>query len=77
MAQEISGNEKGRFEFSRQKYFFLLSQTCIFWQFPTICVLLKVPCLVILFDRNLQVFENVKIAFQFLNFGIFHQFLSF
>ena len=63
-----------------------------FWHFPPIFVQLKLTCLVTLFDRKLQVFKNSpkwnffdifnqllsaqNVAFEFLNFGIFHQFLS-
>ena len=43
-----------RFE-NRSKFRFWIFEFC---HFPPICVLLKVTCLVTLFDRNLQVFKN-------------------
>ena len=39
-----------------------------FWHFPPIFVLLKVTCLVTLFDRKLQVVKNWS---KWINFGIF------
>ena len=44
-----------------------------FWHFPPIFVLLKVTCLVTLFDRKLQVFKNSP---KWIIFGIFNQLLS-
>ena len=43
------------------------------WHFPTIFVLLKLTCLVTLFDRKLQVFKNSP---KWTIFGIFIFFLS-
>ena len=40
-----------------------------FWHFPTSYVLLKLTCLVTLFDRNLQVFKNLP---KWTVFGIFN-----
>ena len=40
-----------------------------FWQFLPIFVLLKLTCLVTLFDRKLQVFKNSS---KWTNFGIFN-----
>ena len=45
----------------------------LFWHFPPIFVLLKVTCLVTLFDRKLQVFKNSP---KLTIFGIFHELLS-
>ena len=44
-----------------------------FWHFPPIFVLLKLTCLVTLFDRKLQVFKNSP---KWTIFGIFNQLLS-
>ena len=44
-----------------------------FWHFPTIFVLIKVTCLVTLFDRKLQVFKNSP---KLRIFGIFNELLS-
>ena len=44
-----------------------------FWHFPPIFVLLKLTCLVTLFDRKLQVFENPP---NWTIFGIFPYLLS-
>ena len=44
-----------------------------FWHFPSIFVLLKLTCLVTLFDRKLQVFKN---STKWTIFGIFNQLLS-
>ena len=44
-----------------------------FWHFPPIFVLLKLTCLVTLFDRKLQVFKN---SLKWTIFGIFNEFLS-
>ena len=44
-----------------------------FWHFQSIFVLLKVTCLVTLFDRKLQVFKN---SLKLTIFGIFNQLLS-
>ena len=45
----------------------------IFWHFSPIFVLLKLTCLVTLFDRKLQVFKNSS---KWTIFGIFNQLLS-
>ena len=44
-----------------------------FWHFPLIFVLLKMTCLVTLFDRKLQVFKNSP---KLTIFGIFNELLS-
>ena len=44
-----------------------------FWHFPPIFVLLKLTCLVTMFDRKLQVFKNSP---KWNIFGIFNQLLS-
>ena len=44
-----------------------------FWHFPPICVLLKLTCLVTLFDRKLQVFKNLP---KWTIYGIFSKLLS-
>ena len=44
-----------------------------FWHFPPIFVLLKLKCLVTLFDRKLQVFKNSP---KWTIFGIFNLLLS-
>ena len=44
-----------------------------FWHFPPIFVLLKLTCLVTMFDRKLQVFKNSS---KWTIFGIFNQLLS-
>ena len=44
-----------------------------FWHFPPIFVLLKLTCLVTLFDRKLQVFKNSP---KWTIFGIFNELLS-
>ena len=44
-----------------------------FWHFQPIFVVLKLTCLVTLFDRNLQVFKNSP---KLTNFGIFKELLS-
>ena len=44
-----------------------------FWHFPPIFVLLKLTCLVTLFDRNHQVFKKSP---KLTIFGIFHELLS-
>ena len=44
-----------------------------FWHFQSIFVLLKVTCLVTLFDRKLQVFKNSP---KLTIFGIFNEHLS-
>ena len=44
-----------------------------FWHFPPIFVLLKLTCLVTLFDRKLQVFKNSP---KLTVFGIFNELLS-
>ena len=44
-----------------------------FWHFPPIFVLLKLTCLVTLFDRKLQVFKNSP---KWTIFGILNQLLS-
>ena len=44
-----------------------------FWHFPPIFVLLKLTCLVTLFDRTLQVFKKSP---KLTIFGIFNQLLS-
>ena len=44
-----------------------------FWHFPTFFVLLKVICLVTLFDRKLQVFKNSP---KLTIFGIFNELLA-
>ena len=48
-------------------------QVFVFWHFPPIFVLLKVTCLVTLFDHNLQVFKNSP---KWTIFGIFNELLS-
>ena len=45
----------------------------LFWHFPPIFVLLKLTCLVTLFDRKLQVFKNSP---KWSIFGISNQLLS-
>ena len=63
--QPFSFFRKGRNEFLLSKY--RPSAQCLkitqnvafeFWYFPPIFVLLKLTCLVTLFDRKLQVFKN-------------------
>ena len=44
-----------------------------FWHFPTIIVVLKLTCLVTLFDSKLQVFKNSP---KWTIFGVFNQLLS-
>ena len=44
-----------------------------FWHFPPTFVLLKVTCLVTLFDLNIQIFKNSPILAMF---GIFNELLS-
>ena len=44
-----------------------------FWHFPPIFVILRLTCLVILFDRKIQVFKNSP---KWTIFGIFNQLLS-
>ena len=44
-----------------------------FWHFPPIFVLLKLTCLVTLFDRKLQVFKNSS---NWTILGIFNELLS-
>ena len=57
-----------------------------FWHFPPIFVLLKLTCLVTLFDQVFKKLAKLTIFDQFLskkywiwicNFGIFHQFMSY
>ena len=45
----------------------------LFWHFPPIFVLLKLTCLITLFDRKLQVFKNSP---KWTIFGIFNELLS-
>ena len=46
-----------------------------FWHFPPIFVLLKLTCLVTLFDRKLHVFKNSP-KWKWTSFGIFNELLS-
>ena len=43
---------------SEASYVYILRGKINFWQFSPIFVLLKVTCLVTLFDRKLQIFKN-------------------
>ena len=45
----------------------------LFWHFPPIFVLLKLTCLLTLFDRKLQIFKNSP---KFTIFGLFNELLS-
>ena len=65
-----------------KKYKIVQSSQCLkitqnvafeFWHFPPIFDLLKLTCLVTLFDRKLQVFKNSP---KWTIFGIFNQLLS-
>ena len=70
--------------FQKLTYFVILAQ-CLkitqnvafrifqFWHFPPIFVLLKVTCLITLFDSKLQVFKNSP---KWIIFGIFNELLS-